>query len=421
MANGQGGLAAVTEEEVMSSPEPSLDVSELVERTTSPEPGQSISSLIMQHKQENMDMLREGRARMAERRASQQKANNRNKWLSLAQGMLAPTQTGSFGESLGTSAGLLRQQSELRAKHEAGFADEAQDYDAAEIAARGEEINQRISMEKAGRSGFSQTTVGGPEAAVHPDDIGKDPANQRMVLAQAYQDPTAEGGMGESIKTVYLTDENGEYIESVERADPRRMGAITRSVDRAAAEENRSQVEIGDALIAYGNLPDIDRAMAILKQVDPKKITTSGINALKNRVANILGVSFGDTEDLTELQMIIADNYLKRLADLKGSSSDTELREMKNISAGIGQNPTANYRALVRMRTLMDKVVVKGIREAVQRGNQDTVFDLWPNWDPEISVLSKGAKGEREYADLKAGESYYEEYGGSVFTKRGEE
>ena len=36
MANGQGGLAAVTEEEVMSSPEPSLDVSELVERTTSP-------------------------------------------------------------------------------------------------------------------------------------------------------------------------------------------------------------------------------------------------------------------------------------------------------------------------------------------------------------------------------------------------
>ena len=417
MADAQGGLAAVTdiEEEEVITPD-SIDVGELVSRTTDPKPGQSITSMILQHKQESMDLLRDGRSRIAERRAAQAKADNRNKWLSLAQGMLAPTRTGSFGESLGASAGLLRQESELRSKHAQGFGEEESGYDAAEMDAKGQSIDQLIAMDKAGRNRFGQTTVGGPETAVHPDDVNNGPENQRLVLAQAYQDPNADN-MDESIQTVFLKDENGEYILAADRTDPTRMGAITRAQERAQQEETRSQTTIGDALIAHGSMYDINRAMSILEQVDPTTISTSGINKLKNTVANILGVSFGDTEDLTELQMIIADNYLKRLADLKGSSSNTELREMKSISANIGQNATANYRALVRMKNLYGRIIRRGLREADQRGNVDNMRDMWPAYDPDVEVLSPGSKGKREYDKLEAGAAYYDDYGSPVMYK----
>lgn len=411
-----GGLAAVTEEEeeVVT---PALAPSQIVERTTGVGPSTSIRDMILQNKQANIDRLRQTRENLAERRASSEKRHEQDRWLAFAQAMLAPTRTGGFGESIGTAAGALRGESARLAEARAGFAEEETAITGAELAAEGDAINQLIQLERASARTTGQTTVGGPEAAVHPDDIGESPANQRMVLVQAYQD-VDQSGEDQGIRTVYLRDKEGQLIESVERNDPRRMAEIERARERAGAEEERSQYQIGDALIAKGNLVDVNRAMNILEQVDPTRITTSGINALKNRVANILGVSFGDTEDLTELQMIIAQNYMERLAQLKGASSDNDLREMKNISAGIGQNATANYRALVRMQGIYNRIIRRGTREAHQRGNTDSVLDLWDGYDPEIPIISPGAKGQREWDALEVGDQYYEDYGGAAFTKR---
>lgn len=413
MANGALEAVAVgtPEEEQAITPE------QIVGRTTGSDPTQSLTQMILQNKEDAIARLRATRESLAERRATSERRHEQDRWLALAQAMLTPTRTGAFGENIGMAAGALREESGRLAESRAGFAQEEVALTGAEMAAEGDAINQLITLDKNNRQRFGQYTVGGPEAAVHPDDIGKSPAEQRMVLVQAYQDPTAQTPE-ESIKTVYLTDDNGEMIESVERNDPRRMAEIERARERAGAEEERSQFQIGDALIAKGNLVDVGRAMAILEQVDPQTITTSGINALKNRVANILGVDFGDTADLTELQMIIAQNYMDRLAELKGASSDNDLREMKNISAGIGQNATANYRALVRMRDVYNRIIRRGIREAYQRGNTDSMYDLWDGYNADIPILSRGDRGQREYDALEPGDQYYEDFGGEAFTKR---
>ena len=53
---------------------------------------------------------------------------------------------------------------------------------------------------------------------------------------------------------------------------------------------------------AYGYkvpLIDIRRSNELLEGAE--KLKTSGIQQLKNRLANFLGVDFGDTVDLTEL------------------------------------------------------------------------------------------------------------------------
>lgn len=420
MADIQGGLAAVTEEEEeYGPPAPGITPDQIVARTTGgPDPAQSLTQMILQGKESAIERLRATRENLAERRTKNTQREKQDKWLAIAQSMLTPTRTGGFGESVGMAAGALRDVSSQNAEMRAGFAEEESQITSDEIAAEGEALNQLIALDKQSRQRFSQTTVGGPEAAVHPDDIGNDPSAQRMVLVQAYQDPKVEGPEG--IRTVYLRDDDGQLIESVERNDPRRMAAIERATERANAEEERSQYQIGDALIAKGSMVDIARAMTILEQIDPTKITTSGINALKNRVANILGINFGDTADLTELQMIIAENYMERLADLKGASSDTDLREMKSISAGIGQNATANYRQLVRMRNVYNRIIKRGIREAHQRGNSDYVYDLWDGYDSAIPVLSRGSKGQKEYDALKEGDRYYDDYGVSAFQIKGD-
>jgi hypothetical protein len=418
MADIQGGLAAVTEEEeVYGPPSPGIAPEEIVARTTGgPDPGQSLTQMILQGKESAIERLRATRENLADRRTKNAQREKQDKWLAIAQSMLTPTRTGGFGESVGMAAGAVRDVSSQGADTRAGFAAEEAQITADEIAAEGDALNQLIALDKQGRTKFTQTTVGGPEAAVHPEDTKNSPANQRMVLVQAYQDPSLPGPEG--IRTVFLKGDDGELILSVERNDPRRMAEIERAKERAGAEEQRSQFQIGDALIAKGSMVDIQRAMAILEQIDPGRITTSGINALKNRIANILGIDFGDTADLTELQMIIAENYMERLADLKGASSDTDLREMKSISAGIGQNATANYRQLVRMRAVYNRIIKRGIREAHQRGNSDYVYDLWDGYDSEIPVLPKGSKGQKAYDELEVGQMYYEDYGGAAFTKR---
>ena len=69
--------------------------------------------MIMKRREDALERLRTGQEAIAERRAQRQKEDEQAKWFALAQGMLAPTKTGGFGESLGATAGLLRQEQEM--------------------------------------------------------------------------------------------------------------------------------------------------------------------------------------------------------------------------------------------------------------------------------------------------------------------
>jgi hypothetical protein len=414
MANGQGGLAAVTEEEVVGPPQdPAIDVSEIVERTASPGTGQSLTSMILNNRQRSIGKLKDARKEIGERRVAQQKRDEQSKWFALAQGMLAPTQAGSFGESLGTSAGLLNQQTEMRSEHEAQFDAQLDNNAAQEIALESEAIDQMLKMTGYAAGNRAKSLHGAIQTMTAPEDKNR-PVNQRRIIFGA----VSEGPDGQPIMTP-LKDANGDYWLAASKLDPDRVAALMEAAEEAESRTGRSQGQIANAYGLKAPLINIRRANALFENADVE-IKTSGINQFKNKLANIFGVDLGDTVELSELQMVIADQYLSRLEKLKGSSSDRDVMEMKGISATLGGNTEANYRALKRMEAVYSAGIRRGIRESYQTEDMDGVFDLWESaegfrWIPGAKPISTKA----DYDKLNVGDSFFAkgDWGGEVRTK----
>lgn len=409
-----------------------LDIAEeIVERTTHPRSGQTMTQLILQSKQDAMDRLKAAQDRLTQRRAAQQQRAEQDRWFALAQGMLAPTRTGGFGEALGSTAGLMRQQQQMAAEQEAALAQEEATLGAAESEAEAQMIDQLLEQQKTMAAGGADPYHGSIQTMEHPDDVNKPLAQRRLVFGVLRKDT----GQMEMI----VNPATGQAFQAADKLDPARAAAIMSAAESAKADTKRSKAFIETAYASQTFLNDSRRAIEILMQVDPDKITTSGIQALKTRVGNLLGISFGDTEDLTELQMIIAQDYVNKLTGLKGSSSDRDVIEMKAISAGIGQLATPNFRQLKRMERGYLRVIEKGIREAYKdaagtkmkqgTGDFDAVKDLWPVLKPQVDK----ATGERlhyqyvdgavpaftreEYEKLPDGTKYFTEWGGMIREK----
>ena len=108
--------------------------------------------------------------------------------------------------------------------------------------------------------------------------------------------------------------------------------------------------------------------------------------------------------------MIAADHYLSRLEKLKGNTSDRDVQEMKGISVGLGTNATANYRMLKRMEGIYSTAIRRGVREAYQSGEMDSVADLWVSVEGNPFITGTPfVKNENEYNDLPPGTWFYME------------
>lgn len=427
MADSQGGLAAVTdvEEEVYGPPEPALDVSAIVERTTNPQAGQSLSSMIMQQKQDALDRLKVGRERIGERRAAQAKRDESSKWLAFAQGMLSSGPTGSFGEGVGRSAGLLRQESELRSQHEAEFDRQLDDNMNAEIAMESEAIDKMLEL--SGNAATSKSIHGAIQTMVHPDDMSNNVENQRIVFGAMQVDPE-HPEMGLMLRPLKGVD--GTMFEAASKLDPARASALIQAAERAQAGTARSEEFINEAYGRRAPLANIREVNRLLENAEIE-IKTSGFQAWKTRAANWIGIDIGDTVDLTSVQMRIAEQYIQRLADLKGPASDRDVSEMKGISVGMGQNTTANYRMLKDIEKIYATAMSTGVREAynaaqaapsgaLKRQYMDNVADLWESVDGfpfDSSAIFIRTKEDRDR--LEPGTKYYRigEWGSAYRTK----
>ena len=422
----EGGLAAVTDvEEEMETPEGAIEVDQLVERTTNPAAGQSLTSMILQNKQDALDRLRHGRTQIAERRDAQRKRDESQKWLSFAQGMLAPTRTGSFGESLGTTAGLLAQQTELRSGHEAQFDEQLDENMYKEIAMESEAIDKMLEL--AGHGAAGKSVHGSIQTMVHPADMGNEVEDQRIVFGAMQVDPEhPELGL----KLTPLEGPGGTMFEAASKLDPARAAALIRAAELAQASTGRSQDFITEAYGRKAPLQNIREVNRILENADVE-IKTSGVQALKNRLANWIGVDFGDTTELSVIQMKIAEDYLAKLSALKGPASDKDLAEMKGVSVGMGMNTTANYRVLKDLEKIYATAMSTGVREAWYSAEKATspierrqfmsnVSDLWEGiggfpFAPDAVFIS--TKKERD--ELAPGTKYYKigEWGEPYRTK----
>lgn len=400
-----------------------LDIEdEIVERTTNPGAGIGLTQIILQGKQDALDRLRAGQGRIEERRAKQQKRAQQEKWFALAQGMLAPTQTGGFGESLGTTAGLMQQQSQMAGQQEAALEEQAMASQQQQDEIEAQMIDQLLEQEainaRRDATGAKGKEIHGRiQTMVKPSDRDKPIAEQELVFGVTLQRPDG------SWRLEPLKGPDGEYQIAADRLEPSRVAALTQAKERAEAAEGRNQAFIAKAYAYRTPLLDIRRANELLEGADQLK--TSGIQNLKTRLANFLGIDFGDTVDLSELQMRIAQDYLQRLSDLKGPASDRDVSEMQSISVSLRGNTTANYRQLKKMEMIYARSVKEGIRSSYKTKDMDAVADLWEDyagnrWYPGSEIIDKS---KAAYDKLPAGTRFYikGDWGGASYTKPEEE
>lgn len=408
---------------VMGPPESeeAIPVNQLIERATNPTPGMTLTDMIVQNKQQALDRLRSGQERITERRAKQEEENDRAKWLALAEGMLAPTRTGGFGESLGATSGLLRQEQALRGQQEAEFDRQTDDLAAQEIAVESEAIDQLLK-----ESGYSAAASkakgihGTIQTMVHPDDVRKSVAQQRLVFSAMQLQDDGQWRMQP------LAGDDGTYFEPASKLDPARAAALIKAAETAGDQQERANTFINDAYGIKGTIKNVRRAIELFENAEAE-IETSGFTVWKQRVGEFLNVDFGDKTDLAELQNIIAEDYLSKLSALKGNTSDRDVMEMKGISIGLGRDTDANYRQLQKMRDLYESMLVRGVRSAWQQEPRDNnaVADLWQEvagnrWVPGAKPV--GAITEELFKKLKPGDSVFlrDDWGGQVYTKPAE-
>jgi len=383
-----------------------LDVSEeIVERTTHPGAGTGLTEIILQGRQDALDRLKAGQTRIEERRVQQQKRAQQEKWFALAQGMLAPTQTGGFGESLGTTAGLMQQQSQMAAQQEAAIEEQAMASQSQQDEIEAQMIDQlleqeTISARREATGAKGKDIHGRIQTMVKPEDRDKPIAEQELIFGVTLQRPDG------SWRLEPLKGPDGEYQIAADRLEPARVAALKQAEERAKAAEGRNQAFIAKAYAYRTPLLDIRRANELLEGAD--KLKTSGIQNLKTRLANFLGIDFGDTVNLSELQMRIAQDYLQRLSDLKGPASDRDVSEMQSISVSLRGNTTANYRQLKKMEMIYARSVKEGIRSAYKTEDMDAVADLWPDYAGNVYHHDTPfVKTKAQYDKLPAGTHFY--------------
>jgi hypothetical protein len=329
-----------------------------------------------------------------------QERDKSSKWLALAQGMLAPTRTGGFGESLGTTAGLLGQERKESQEFELDRSERLREIEADMADAESVAIKQEQAEAKAAGPLGGRALHGAIQTVVHPEDTEKDVEDQRLILAAARKDGSI----------IHLKDpDTGDYLFDADRQDPARQAAIRRAILEAEGEEGRAQEDISNAIVAMQGRRDVARGMEILATGDPT--TTSGWQAMKTSFAEWVGFELEDTVSLAELQTIVGQDYIRTMEAFTGPKSDRDVSEAKALSSGIQRNTTLNWRRLQRLSGILDRVYSAGVRAAHGRDDRDAMFRL--EFDPDLPLVT--TKEERD--ELPPGQAYYRTVGGQKYMK----
>jgi hypothetical protein len=364
-----GGLAAVVEEEEMGPPAPSISPSEIVERTTGGDRSQRLSSMIIKNKEDALKRLRANRESIAQRRAAQQQGDERAKWLALAQGMLAPTRTGSFGESLGTTAGLLRQEADLRRQHEDALIEDEQFLSDQEGAINQQALSDelRLMQIEEAQSTAARARSAGSMRVYHPDDVEAvsrgemDPADQRIVWA-------SQSMMPDGTFETNFASADGKPLEVVSDLDPNLLARLTQTRSASGSMTDMLVADAQSGIAATATLPKLYRARELL---DGLENGTSGVQEVIRGFTNFFGISadtIPDNVDLAELQNIMGQTILSELQKLTGPKSDFEYQQVSAMNASLTNDIEGNKRVLDNMISAYNRVVDEGEAAATHLG-----------------------------------------------------
>jgi hypothetical protein len=359
-----GGLAAVTEEEEeFFSPAAVTGTEEIIEEVK-PDPMAELRKMATMTKEDAMARLRESRNTLAQRRTKQEKRAEQDRWLALAQGMLAPTRTGAFGENVGMAAEQLRGANALTFEQEQAIAEEEERLLFREYEIAGDYFDSLANLE-----GFKSTS----RARVVSSITVMDPRDQEKIDAG---DMRASEGKRVSLSTVMMP--NGDTHSEIETVDdipyeeggvpytivdPRKVpaqAAAQKTAEQIALEASKTQFQVAKrGMDAIPMVTRLQRAYTLLQGLDED---TSGLNEKMRQVAQWAGISeiITDNVDLATLHKMFGAQILQDLRLLTGSKTDFEYTKVEQQNARLGASVAENMGIIDEHMYMLNEMVDKG-------------------------------------------------------------
>ncbi len=318
-----------------------LTVDQIVGRTTDPGPTSSLKSMIIKNRDDALARLRAGQVKIAERRSSQQRADESSRWLAFAQGMLAPTQTGGFGESLGAAAGLLREEGEFAREHEGERIAEEQMFAAQQSDIERQFMQDELArarIEKQGRLGEYATRrpVGTAQLLEHPENPN------RFARAQEIWDPDAidpvTGAKG-SITVQWLDPpgKDGSIPYASSPYDLQRRSELEFQLGLEAAKADRTNNDIMGGREAYPVIEKYERLMTLMREVERTGVGTGGWVDLLQGASEWFGVNTKEVTTLGMLRHGLGQAVLLGLKNFPGQISEGERKYMEKLETGLAK------------------------------------------------------------------------------------
>ncbi len=362
-----GGLAAATlpppDDEDDFDPSLATGVDEILQSVT-PDPSIDLHKMARTTRDTALQQLRAGQSEFQERRARQNKRAEQDRWFALAQGMLAPTQTGGFGESLGTTAGALRAQSAQQAQIEATHAEEEQRFAEREHEIAGDYFDALGNLE--GFKNTSRARVVGTRIVINPnqmDDVksGKiREADADRVIASIVMMPT-----GQTVNRIETVDgraieEGGDPLIVIDPKLSPTQAAAQKAATETAGLSVRSQADT--AKLGVNALPIMTRLQKAYGLLQTLKEDTSGLNEQIRTVAQWAGISevIDDNTTLATIHSMFGRKVLDDLRLLTGSKTDFEYVQIEKQNAGLKKSVPENLMILDENMRMLNELIDKG-------------------------------------------------------------
>lgn len=333
-----------------------VTVDDIIKRSTDPVPGENLTQMIMKRRDDALERLRAGQSAIAERRAQREQEDERAKWLALAQGMLAPTKTGGFGESLGATAGLLRQEQALSRQGMGDIVAEEQTLAKQEADVEEDYIDQlqaQARIEKTPNLGeFSRPRpIGTEKLYPHPEDPKRLARGQQIwrpdkevpALDEQGQPMLDEQGQpiiqlgGTEIQYLEETGPDGSIPFAVDRLDFERSRILTQEKKLAEAQADRLNNDIMGGRDAWPMIQKYEKTIELMREVEKQGLGTGGWVALLQGVSEWFGVDTKDVTNMGVLRNRLGQAVLNGLQHFPGQISEGERKYMEALETGLAK------------------------------------------------------------------------------------
>ena len=363
MANGQGALAAVTEEEELFDPSSVTGTEEIIEEVK-PDPIAELRKMATMSKDDAMARLRESRENLAARREKQQQGAETDRWLALAQGMLSPTKTGAFGENVGYAAEGLRGANAQSFEQEETLQKAEEDLLDREFDIAGDYFDALANLE--GFKSTSRARVVGSQTIMDPRDQAEiDAGRMRESEGKRVSLSTVMLPSGETHSEIETVDdipyaEGGQPYSIV---DPRKVpsqAAAQKTAEQVALEASKNQFVVAKrGMDAIPMVTRLQRAYTLLQGLNED---TSGLNEKMRQVAQWAGISevIDDNVELATLHKMFGAQILQDLRLLTGSKTDFEYTKVEQQNARLGASVAENMGIIDEHMFMLNEMVDKG-------------------------------------------------------------